>query len=418
MKAWTTATLFLAALTSVAASASCANGGTAASGAASSHPSPSASAPISPAPTTDPRIKVASGFSSNTIAAVPEAREVVALPNGDLLVGTSGSQIYLVPGAENAGGAGTPIVFIKLPDSPAQGIALSPDHSTIYAATEYDVFRIGYKSGDRSEPGSDAQKIASIRTGPIAPGSDGDVHITSSVAVTNTTVYVGVGSSCNACVEADPTRASIQAMKLDGSSMHTYATRIRNPIALAIDPSTGALWVGDAGQDSLPYEHPYEFMDAVSLEAGSPVDYGWPDCEENHVAYTRGANCSRQAIPRIEFPAYATHIGAVFYPSGSAGAYAFPAAYRGALFVASHGSWHCCPSEPPQVAFVPMHGDTPAKPINWSDPNAQWTAFMWNFGGMLTKYIGRPTGIAVGSKGSLFVADDQNGVIYRVRPAR
>lgn len=397
--------------------AACANAG---QGTSLAHPTarPSPSASVSPAPTTDPRIQIASGFASSTIANVSGARELAGLPNGDLLVGTSGNTLVVVPNAEAAGSAGAPQIFIDLPDAPAQGIALSPDHAWIYAATEYNVYRIPYKSGDRSEPSSSAQHIASVRTGPVSPGSDGDVHITSSVAATATTIYVGVGSSCNACVEVDPTRATIQAMNIDGSNMHTRATRIRNAIALTINPKTATLWAGGAGQDKIPYDHPYEFMDAVTLESGQPIDYGWPDCEENRHAYTSGADCSKVAEPIVEFPAYATHIGATFYPAGGSGKYRFPSSYAGALFVTSHGSWHCCPSTPPDVAYVPMNGDAPSTPVDWSDPSKQWKAFMWGFGSTSgTGYIGRPTGIAVGSQGSIFVADDANGAIYRIRPS-
>jgi glucose/arabinose dehydrogenase len=363
-------------------------------------------------------IQVASGFVYSTIASVPSARELAALPNGDLLVGTSGTQLYIVPNAESSGSAGAASVFITLPDSPAQGVALSADGSAIYAATQYGVYEIPYHSGDQSEPNASAVKIASVRTGPISPGSDGDVHHTSSVVATASALYVSVGSSCNACVEVDPTRATIQEMNLDGSGMHTIATRIRNAIGLAINPATGTLWAAGAGQDDLPYTHPYEFADAVTLQPGSPVDYGWPDCEENRVAYVLGSNCSSVAIPRVEFPAYGTHIGAVFYPTNETGTYAFPASVRGDLFVASHGSWHCCPSTPPEVAYVPMNGDAPKTAVNWSNPTTQWTPFMWGFGtSASTNYNGRPTGIAVGSQGSLFVADDKNGIIYRIRPS-
>jgi glucose/arabinose dehydrogenase len=393
--------------------AGCQNGSTNADGTAAGAPTGGATS----IPTMNPDLHIATGFAAQTIAWIPAAREIAALPDGDLLVGTSTSKIYIVPGADTSGAAKTAHVFINLPDNPAQGVAISPDHTAIYAATQYDVFKIPYHSGDQSEPDSAAVKIASVRTGPIAPGSDGDVHRTSSVAVTSTTVYVGVGSSCNSCVEADPTRATVQAMHLDGTGMHTIATRFRNAIALAIDPATGAFWAGGAGQDRLPYSHPFEFIDAVSLQPGSPVDYGWPDCEEDRVAYAAGADCSKVAVPRVEFPSYSTHIGAVFYPQSPSGAYAFPAAYRGSLFVSSHGSWHCCPASPPQVDDVPMNGDSPKTPANWSDPNAQWIEFMWGFGdASSTSYIGRPTGIAVGAQGSLFVADDQNNVVYRIRP--
>ncbi|MGH7707741.1 MAG: PQQ-dependent sugar dehydrogenase, partial [Vulcanimicrobiaceae bacterium] len=178
-----------------------------------------------------------------------------------------------------------------------------------------------------------------------------------------------------------------------------------------------ALWAGGAGQDALAKGHPYEYMDDVTAHGSSIADYGWPECEEDHHAYTAGTNCATTVAPLVEFPAYATHIGAAFYPANEAGTYAFPAAYRGGLFVTSHGSWHSGPSTPPNVAFVAMTGDAPRTAVNWNDPTAQWQPFMTGFGTTSsTQYIGRPTGVAVGAQGSLFVADGDNGVIYRIRP--
>jgi glucose/arabinose dehydrogenase len=161
-------------------------------------------------------------------------------------------------------------------------------------------------------------------------------------------------------------------------------------------------------------------MDAVTLHAGV-ADYGWPNCEENQHAYTPGTDCSKTVVPLVEFPAYQTIIGAAFYPAAQTGSYAFPAAYRGGLFVAMHGSWHTDAmnhyAAPPRVAFVPMNADAPATPVNWSDPTVQWSDFVSGF--QLadgTTRIGRPTGIAIGPSGSLFVADDDTGNIYRIRP--
>src|ERR1700730_11971603 len=95
--------------------AACAGATTALSTQPAISPTPSSTSSARSAPTTDPQIHVASGFASNTIAAVPGAREVVGLPNGDLLVGTSSDQLYIVPGAEGAGSVGSPSVFITLP---------------------------------------------------------------------------------------------------------------------------------------------------------------------------------------------------------------------------------------------------------------------------------------------------------------
>lgn len=392
---------------------------------ATATPTPPATGATAPAaattpPPADARLVFAQGFYANVIAHVGGARELAALPNGDLLVGTTGSSIAIVPNADGAGVAGAPTTFIALSEGPASGIAYGPSGS-IYAATNTTIWRIAYTQGDRSE--SNASAISHVRTGPVSPTTDGDIHTTTSVAASATSVYAGVGSSCNACVETDPTRASVQQMNLDGSNMTRLATRIRNPIALTLNPATGSLWVGGAGQDDLsPYGHPYEYMDSPTLRGSSNVDYGWPACEENHLAYnalhvTPTPNCATTVAPTVEFPAYSTLIGATFYPVNQSGPYAFPASYRGGLFVTSHGSWHCCPASAPRVYFVPMSGDAPLTPVNWSNAAVQGQQIISGFGSSASAsgYIGRPTGIAVGPSGSLFVADDATGNILRIR---
>jgi glucose/arabinose dehydrogenase len=385
-------------------------------GSVSSSTAQQASSGTSPGPVQAPAanaaLTVPRGFYVEAIATVGGARQLVAASNGDLLVGTNGNTIAIVPNAESGGSAGVPKTFITLSDQPAQGIALGPN-GTLYAATNTGVWAIPYQPGAPSA--SSARKIAAIRAGSVAPNSDGDVHTTSSVIASGATLYVGVGSSCNACTEVDPTRATVQAMNLDGSGMHTFATRIRNAIAFTVDPATGTVFAGGAGQDDLPLGHPYEFLDALAAGA----DYGWPACEEDHLAYTPGTSCAKTVAPIIEFPAYSTIIGAAYYPAAVTGPYAFPAAYRSGIFVSMHGSWHATngiPIDAPHVAFVAMNADVPAKSVDWSDPTAQWTDFLTGFQTPNGTRIGRPTGIAVGSRGSLFVADDQTGTIYRIRP--
>ncbi len=363
-------------------------------------------------PLADSRLTIARGFYANLIANVAGARELAMLPNGDLLVGTEGRSVAIVPNADGPGIAGRPQTFLTLDEGPAASIVYAPSGS-LYAATSTTIWRIPYARGDRSE--SRATAIARVRTGPVAPNSDGDVHVTTSVVATSTTLYAGVGSSCNACVEVDPTRAAVLRMRLDGSGLTKLATRTRNPIALAVNPATGSLWIAGAGQDALVRGHPYEYFDSPTLRGRAGVDYGWPECEENRVAYNPlgtdpPPSCARTVVPAVEFPAYSTLIGVAFYPSAQTGAYAFPAAYRGGAFVTSHGSWHCCPSTPPRVSYVPMRGDVPVTRVNWADPTVQSQTFVG--------YIGRPTGIAVGVNGSLFVADDRTGNIIRIRPLK
>ena len=359
-------------------------------------------------------LTVPPGLTIQTIAHVPEARELAALPNGDVLVGTSGDSVYIVPRAEGPGPAGAPGIFATVGDAPAQGVAFARAICSVFIATQHAVYRIAYRDGDLTA--AQPQKIAAVRQGAVAPNSDGDVHSSSSVAFAQGKVYVGVGSSCNACVETDRTRATIQEMNPDGSAMTARATRIRNAIALAANPASGHLWVGGAGQDALPTLHPYEFMDDLSSHAGV-ANYGWPDCEEQRTAYRPGANCTETVVPKIEFPAYQTHIGAAFYPVSQPGTHGLGPPYSGALLVASHGSWHApggC-TIAPEVDYVPMRGDMPAIPVDWRDPKKQSKPLVTGFQNGCSARTGRATGITVGSQGSIFIADDVNGVIYRVR---
>jgi len=343
------------------------------------------------------------GFKIAVVARIPQARELAAAPNGDLFVGTAGSDVYLVRRAE-----ATPLpprIFATFGDDEAAGVALA--HGSLFVGTEHAVWRLPYRDGQQISTGR-PQRLASVRT------RGGDDHVTTTVAVTGETLYASVGSSCNICAETDPTRATVQQMTLAGRNMHAKAVHIRNAIALATNPATGALWAGVAGQDELPAGHPYEIFDPLTLHAETP-DYGWPTCFEDRRAALPGAECSKMTVARVVMPAYATPTGAAFYPARPTGRYAFPQRYRGGAFVAWHGSWHM-PPVPPRIVFIPLRGDEPLRPVRWSDPRTQWSVFLDGFQVAGYGRIGRPTGVAVGPQGSLFVADDLAGVVYRIRP--
>ncbi len=352
-------------------------------------------------------------FTIERIASVDGAREIAITPSGDLFVGTSAGDVYLVANAESHPQAAT--VFVSPQDAPAAGVAFS--NGSLYVGTQHAIWRVPVRAGDRHARSS-PQLLAHVRQGEAPPGSDNDVHTTTSVAADAAHVYASVGSSCNACVEIDPTRATVGEVRAGRYTV--VARRIRNAIGLAID-ERGHLWAADAGQDELQPAHPYEFFDDVSTRK-APADYGWPDCyEDRRVKAGTHANCNGVVVPLIIFPAYETPIGAAFYPQHQSGKYAFPQKWRGA-FVTLHGSWHG-PSQglagylPPRVVFVPMRGGAPGRPADWSDPSRQWTQFIGGYqaGGSHGR-TGRPTGIAVGPQGSLFVTDDLAGAIYRIRP--
>ncbi len=353
----------------------------------------------------DGAIGVPAGFEMETIAHLEGPRELAVASNGDLLIGTRGNTVDIVANA--TGTPAKPAVFATLPDRSVSGVTLGP--KALFVGTFNGVWRVPYEPGDRVASAA-PKKIATVRPG------GGRGHETTSVAVAGDRLYASVGSSCNVCDESDPTRATIQEMALDGRDMRTRATHIRNAIALAVDPRTEALWAGVAGQDELEHGHPYEIFDDVTAHAGTP-NYGWPVCYENHRAVDGKHDCASQTVARVAFPAYETPIGAAFYHVPSGAAHAFPAAYRDGAFVALHGSWHT-PPVPPRVVFVPIERDMPATAVDWNDPNKQWRTFVDGFQRPDGSRVGRPTGVAVATDGSLFVADDDANAIYRIRPVR
>jgi glucose/arabinose dehydrogenase len=348
-------------------------------------------------------------FTITQVAAVPGARELAFSPNGDLYVGTRGEDVYVVRRADSAN-PDQSSVYVHFDDAPASGVAYG--NGALYVGTQHAIWRVA-----NAHP----VKIASVRSGNPPPGSDGDQHNTTSITFDGSTLYASVGSSCNACVEIDPTRATVG--KVENGHYVPIARNIRNAVAMAVDSATHGLWVGNVGQDRLPAGHPYEYFDNVTAHA-APVDYGWPFCYEERRRVSAAHDCSGVAVAQVVFPAYETPIGAVFYPSNMHAPYAFPREYAGGAFVTLHGSWHG-PAQglsgfmPPRVVFVPMRDGRPARSIDWNDPARQWTTFVGGYqNGGTPQRIGRPTGVAVGPLGDLFVADDETGAIYRIRPKR
>lgn len=346
---------------------------------------------------------VPNGFTVQRIAQVKGARELTVTPNGDLIVGTSGNSIYIVRDAEGTPAAPKP--FATFNDKPVAGVFLAGN--TLYAGAQFGVYSMPYHSGETS---AKPEKIASVRTSNISRD-----HVTTSVAFAKGTLYAAVGSSCDICTpELDKTRATIQAMTPDGKNMHPRAVDIRNAVAITIQPQTGDLWAALESRDQLPKGHPYETFDDVSSHPGTP-NYGWHTCYENHKSIG-GASCGNDVIAMGALPAYDSPIGMTFYPTNETGKYAFPPAYRGGAFVALHGSWHV-PLIPPRVAFIPFNGNRPAKTVNWSNPNTQWSEFLTGCQNPDGTRICRPTGVAVAPDGSLFVSEDYSGEIYRIRPS-
>ncbi|NOV21815.1 YbhB/YbcL family Raf kinase inhibitor-like protein [Ensifer adhaerens] len=221
-------------------------------------------------------------------------------------------------------------------------------------------------------------------------------------------LYISVGSTCNECQESNAENATILRASKDGISRSIFASGLRNTIGFDWEPTTGALYGFDHGIDWLGDEVQIEELN--HLEQGKR--YGWPYIfgagEINpHINPAEGITLSKWAAlstePVLGYTAHSAPMQMAFYQGTM-----FPSDYRGDAFVAMRGSWNRRPPSGYEVVR-----------INFED--GQPKAFEKFLQGFLLRqenarygYLGRLAGIAVGKDGSLFVADDSNGLVYRV----
>jgi glucose/arabinose dehydrogenase len=243
---------------------------------------------------------------------------------------------------------------------------------------------------------------------------DGGQHRARTIAVgPDGMLYIGVGSTCNACDETNPQNATIQRAALDGSGHTTFATGLRHTIGFGWQPLTGELWGWDNGSDSRGNGTPREELNQI-VEGGN---YGWPFCFENRrvdpllseapEGRTRRDYCAATLPPALTYTAHSAPIGFTFYTGAQ-----FPGDYQGDAFLALRGSWNRTPPSGYKVVRVHFDGGSPVSVENFltgfeldpahSRPNGVSYAFA------------RVAGVAVAADGALLVSDDANGIIYRV----
>jgi len=216
-------------------------------------------------------------------------------------------------------------------------------------------------------------------------------------------LFVGVGSSGNIGVEPE-VKATIQRFEPNGSGQATYASGMRNPTALAFNPETGELWATVQERDGLGDKLPPDFLTHVEKGAF----YGWPYSyigahPQPGFAEMRPDKVKAAVAPDFLFEAHSSLLDIVFYTGNQ-----FPAEYRGDAFVAVKGSWNR--SEPIGYKVVRV-------PFRNGRPQGFYENFMvgfWASGLNRAEVWGRPAALAVAKDGSLLVADDTGGTIWRI----
>jgi glucose/arabinose dehydrogenase len=216
-------------------------------------------------------------------------------------------------------------------------------------------------------------------------------------------MFVGVGSSGNIGVEPQ-VKASIQRFEPDGSGQTTFASGMRNPTTLAFHPSTGELYAGVQERDGLGDNLPADYLTRVEKGAF----YGWPYAyigpnPQPGFAHLAPEKVKATVVPDVLFQAHSSVLDLVFYDGKQ-----FPAEYRGDAFVALKGSWNR--SEPTGYKVVRVR-------FKDGRPEGSYENFVtgfWVSGQHRAEVWGRPTALAVMRDGSLLIADDTGGTIWRV----
>jgi glucose/arabinose dehydrogenase len=246
----------------------------------------------------------------------------------------------------------------------------------------------------------DETNLKAIKDKVLFSFPSGGFHFTRTVYIDTTgKLFVSVGSSCNACKEPDPRWASVLVSDVTGAPPVVYASGLRNTVFFTPDPTTGELWGNDMGRDNLGDHLPPDELNI--LREGK--NYGWPNCYGDKVVDTefgQGSQreCNGTEAPVWKYPAHVAPLGLVFIHSAQ-----FPSDWQGDILVAEHGSWN---SSTP-VGYKVVHLHRQGQQVVSSDDFLTG----WLQG---SSVLGRPVDLVFNSEGTLFLSDDQDGLIYEI----
>ena len=367
---------------------------------------------------------VASGLKVNAFATgLKHPRWLEVLPNGDVLaaealtvaggirsvfdyamvatmkraaaLGDSPNRIVRLRDADGDGVAETQETFLDGLNQPF-GMALLGD--TFYVGNTDGVVAFAYDATTASAKGQ-ARPIAAFK-----PGG----HWTRSLLLSpdRSRLYVGVGSLSNIGdhgMAAEEGRACIWEIELATGSARIFAGGLRNPVGLAWEPATGALWTVVNERDGLGDETPPDYLTSVQ-DGGF---YGWPYCYWGRTVDDRVAQdpalVARAIRPDYALGGHTASLGLCWHPSGT-----LPG-FPDGMVIGQHGSWNRSKLSGYRVIFVPFAGGKPSGP-----PRDILTGFL---SADESESYGRPVGVAIAADRSLLVADDVGDVIWRVTGA-
>ena len=334
-------------------------------------------------------------------------RKIITAPNGDLFLAECGAnRVTLLRAPDGASKAATTSVFADGLTQPF-GVAFypaGPNPQYVYVANTGSVVRYAYHNGDLKATGPAETVIAELPGGGRLRGGG---HWTRDLAFTpdSATLFVSVGSHSN---HDDPDthpeefhRADILEYSPAGEFRRVYASGIRNPVGIAIQPGTHQLWTSVNERDTLGDHLPPDYI--THVEPGG--FYGWPyyyigSHPDPDLGGTHPEMSGHVIVPDVLLQSHMASLCLTFY-----GGTAFPAPYRGMIFAAEHGSWNRAHRTGYKVIMVPLKN---GKAVG------EYQDFLTGFVAKSGDVWGRPVGVTVAHDGSLIVTDDGSGSVWRV----
>lgn len=339
----------------------------------------------------DAKLHVPPGFHVSLFAAdLDNPRNMALAPNGDVFVAeTAAGRVTILRPAPN-GTVASRFVFARDLDQPF-GLAFHGD--SLYVGDTGAVIRLPYHAGQTSA-GVEPQKIVTLPAGG---------HSTRNVIFNadGSKMFVAIGSASNVSPE-DPPRAAVMEYNPDGSGRRVFAWGLRNPVGLAWNPVTGALWTAVNERDGLGDNLVPDYITSLRDNGF----YGWPyaylGAHPDPRRHERPDLVSKAIVPDVLIQSHSAPLGLAFYEGSM-----FPPQYRGSAFVALHGSWNRSQRTGYEVINVPFRNGAPSGGyddfvVGWNpDPSGRT---VW----------GRPVALIVLRDGSLLIADDGADAIWRV----
>lgn len=214
---------------------------------------------------------------------------------------------------------------------------------------------------------------------------------------------IPVGAPCNICDPKLP-YAAIHSLNLDTGKLSLLARGVRNSVGFDYHPVTGELWFTDNGRDMLGNEIPPEELNRVTQKG---QHFGYPYFHAGIIAdpeFGQGKKAGDYQPPVFAMPAHHAVLGMTFIRGDS-----WPDKFHHSVVMAEHGSWNRDPPAGYRVMAVLLDAD--GKAVGYEPLVEGWLQKGW----IGHDVLGRPADVMEMPDGSLLIADDSGGVIYRLR---